>query len=244
MAYILLTENCTGSNIKFIERDGKLLSKPVGKKYSGTLALQDLGDGNHMRITFADAKNVLAGAVKKLSKLTWSVYKENPVKAYTAGNADYLCHFDFSKSELRSGKKKIECQIQIAGIMMIAGLFCYDFGSHTGCSYIFSNNDDVKIWARELGLNEITLLNAYGEIDGTIPVDGNAEESPYDGINDIGQAAYSIDADLCLYCGTCEEICPVGAIQGGDSSYVIDPSLCVDCGACSSACPIDAIGCN
>ena len=47
--------------------------------------------------------------------------------------------------------------------------------------------------------------------------------------------------DQCLQCGTCADLCPVGAIAEGDTKYFVDPAQCVDCGACQEACPAEAI---
>lgn len=66
MSYILLSENCRGRNIKFIENNGEFLHKGVGKQYSGTLALQTFEHRDYMRITFADVKNIFGGAAKKI----------------------------------------------------------------------------------------------------------------------------------------------------------------------------------
>ena len=52
--------------------------------------------------------------------------------------------------------------------------------------------------------------------------------------------AYHIGGD-CVCCGTCIDICPIGAISEEDGGYVIDPEVCADCGACAGACPIGAI---
>lgn len=56
MAYILLSEGCQGHQIEFIQENGEFLHKPIGGKYSGTLALQTFENQNYMRITFADGK--------------------------------------------------------------------------------------------------------------------------------------------------------------------------------------------
>lgn len=48
-------------------------------------------------------------------------------------------------------------------------------------------------------------------------------------------------SDACIMCGSCEGVCPVGAISAGDSQYQIDPSACIDCGACAGVCPVGAI---
>ena len=43
--------------------------------------------------------------------------------------------------------------------------------------------------------------------------------------------------DKCVGCGKCEKVCPSGAIKVDDSVAVIDYSLCTDCGKCVEACP-------
>ena len=51
--------------------------------------------------------------------------------------------------------------------------------------------------------------------------------------------AYVI-TDICVACGTCQPVCPVGAISEGDI-YHIDPDTCIECGSCAEVCPTGAI---
>ena len=57
---------------------------------------------------------------------------------------------------------------------------------------------------------------------------------------------YSIDP-TCISCGTCEEVCPVDAIEmveprdGGEPEPRIDMDKCSYCRACIKNCPVDAI---
>lgn len=164
MAYILLSENCKGSRIKFSEENGEFFHRAVGKNYSGTLALQTFEDRDYMRITFADTKNVIGGAVKKLFGITSAVYNDKFFGAYKKGNADYLCHFDFSEKELYSGKKKITYSMQMADLMVLCVLTCYDFEDYTGCCYMFTDADEAKKWAMKLGVAEVELLDRDGRI--------------------------------------------------------------------------------
>lgn len=46
---------------------------------------------------------------------------------------------------------------------------------------------------------------------------------------------------LCVQCGKCEEVCPVGAIHHEDGAYVIHEDECTDCGICVEACPFGVI---
>lgn len=44
----------------------------------------------------------------------------------------------------------------------------------------------------------------------------------------------------CMHCGTCAEVCPMGAIEF-DESPRVSRHLCIACGNCSAACPSDAL---
>ena len=46
--------------------------------------------------------------------------------------------------------------------------------------------------------------------------------------------------EICAECGTCGEICPVGAISPGSDGAVTDPELCIYCCACVKGCSIGA----
>lgn len=53
-----------------------------------------------------------------------------------------------------------------------------------------------------------------------------------------------VDADKCQACGTCDGVCPTGAIQAvgkDEKRKVLDPAVCINCGQCLVNCPYGAI---
>ena len=50
--------------------------------------------------------------------------------------------------------------------------------------------------------------------------------------------AYKI-TDECIS-GACAAECPVEAISEGDGKYEINPDLCIECGNCAEVCPMGA----
>lgn len=50
-----------------------------------------------------------------------------------------------------------------------------------------------------------------------------------------------VNKNLCIGCGACVGICPVGAITMENGVAKIDYSKCIKCLACESLCPVEAI---
>ncbi len=51
-----------------------------------------------------------------------------------------------------------------------------------------------------------------------------------------------VDKDICVGCGACINVCPVGAIQfDNDGKAKIDPEICIKCKSCENTCPVSAI---
>jgi len=50
----------------------------------------------------------------------------------------------------------------------------------------------------------------------------------------------SVDPEMCVGCGTCQDVCSAGAISMGEIASV-DPKRCTGCGSCVGQCPRVAI---
>ena len=50
-----------------------------------------------------------------------------------------------------------------------------------------------------------------------------------------------VDKNVCVGCGACTGVCPVGAITLEDGVATINNELCIKCGACADTCPVGAI---
>jgi MinD superfamily P-loop ATPase len=46
--------------------------------------------------------------------------------------------------------------------------------------------------------------------------------------------------DECIACGACEAECAQNAISEKNGAYVVDTSLCQGCGTCADVCPVGA----
>ncbi len=53
-----------------------------------------------------------------------------------------------------------------------------------------------------------------------------------------------IDTDLCVGCGQCVEVCPMGTISLEDGKAVVTGAMSLNCGHCMAVCPEEAIRVN
>lgn len=52
----------------------------------------------------------------------------------------------------------------------------------------------------------------------------------------------AVDQRTCVACGSCEDVCPRGAVKVMKGSYAaVDISLCIGCGRCEMVCPAGAV---
>ena len=45
----------------------------------------------------------------------------------------------------------------------------------------------------------------------------------------------------CVKCGTCQKVCPSGALKIDEDRFIFDLKKCIFCGNCSFYCPVKAI---
>ncbi|NMB27461.1 MAG: 4Fe-4S binding protein [Tissierellia bacterium] len=98
------------------------------------------------------------------------------------------------------------------------------------------------------GTGKTTIAVSIAELEkASIRVDADVDASNmylyYDGWDIdkeyfFGNDIASVDKDLCIECGKCNEVCRFDAINMGD----VNPLKCEGCGACTLVCPNEAIG--
>lgn len=57
-----------------------------------------------------------------------------------------------------------------------------------------------------------------------------------------GAVTLRLDAEACIGCEMCLEVCPHGVFaMQGEKAVVADLGACMECGACARNCPVDAL---
>ena len=58
---------------------------------------------------------------------------------------------------------------------------------------------------------------------------------------EVGQMVPQVDAETCIYCGRCAEVCQYHAIAVVGEKVLVFPEICHGCGSCTLNCPTGAI---
>lgn len=133
-----------------------------------------------------------------------------------------------------------EISIDAGFVPVAAGAFIGEHSFAVKAAPIALGRPDEKdlAAARELGRAAVSRLEAFARSRNMPPVDvpgavPHRERMPHAGISPVTRE------DLCTLCGTCEGICPTGAIVL-DGRVMTDASACILCHACVKGCPAGA----
>lgn len=86
-------------------------------------------------------------------------------------------------------------------------------------------------------LEKLESVNSVEEL-APLAVRGNR---PYREVKPATPQAPVVDQEICVQCGHCTEVCPVGAMQMGEAGVYSDPAICIKCCACVKECPAGAL---
>jgi ferredoxin len=92
----------------------------------------------------------------------------------------------------------------------------------------------AEVFGSRVSAKLLSVSSVYEIAD--IDVPGNY---PHGGVTKLWSVDFIAVSNECTQCGTCAEVCPVGAIDSRDSK-LIDKEECITCCACIKSCPQDA----
>lgn len=62
------------------------------------------------------------------------------------------------------------------------------------------------------------------------------------GVRMASKGCAAVDKTLCVACGACEIICPLGAVKVDRGCFAkVNEDICVGCGKCEKDCPANSI---
>lgn len=162
MSYILTSNDCQGVTVRFSGKDD-LMGTAYGKRWSGTLALQDrYEDQSLYRVVFSDTNNIGGSGARMAMSLGRALFGGMP-----RPNPNELCHFDFTFNELRSGKKTVTYYLQEVDDYIDFHILSFrDTRTNTGCNYRIQYAKDAEKWAEKLGIKEYVQIDKNGNVDG------------------------------------------------------------------------------
>lgn len=149
MDYILTCENCECRCIEMIEQKGELIAKGIGEIYVGTIALELSSNISDSRISSKEIKYIPAKSTKKILLLH--------------NDDEEVCCFEFNESTQKNGEKVIKMQMQSDSSVTHYIFICYNASTNKGTAYLLPSFEELKRWARKLGICTYDVLDSVGK---------------------------------------------------------------------------------
>lgn len=162
------------------------------------------------------------------------------LNAIQAQNTPTICVVVYGNRAYENALLELKDIVKGCGCVPIAGAAYigeHSFSNDETPSRGRPNEDDLKhakIFGQKIQekLQSISSISQVSDI--TVP-----GTYPYGGITELWNVDFILVNDQCIECGTCAEMCPMGAIDSQDSK-MIDQVKCITCCACIKRCPQNA----
>lgn len=134
--------------------------------------------------------------------------------------------------------KTAQAELEVAGLMMGSeGNRVRIVIACPGNSTCRFGSIDTKSLAAEIDRRYFRMDTPYKVKFGVTGCPNNCGKARESDIGIMGVRVPRWEADDCIHCNICVDVCAPNAIHEADGIYIRDPDKCIGCSACSGRCP-------